>query len=199
MSNKGKMKIYLSERSAEALTKMQDMETWTVQPTMIRGRKALIDETEPCEPTVADALKRKHHLKQKKTAKPQLKPKPANVSPGAEGELSDGDGVTQYFDRTKKGRAALQKALKKLYLLDLEKFVNHPLFDPDGKCLMQNLNDITWPEIFNNIAGCMESTPLGGLFMVVPFLYTSFFILFHPLSSIFIHFHPFSSTGRFQL
>ena len=170
MGNKGNVKIKLSPESADAITRMSDMETWTVQPTMVRGRKPLIDPASPTEPTAEDAIRRKYNTKGKKAnpggkkvedTKPKkhiLKakaPRPeAEVDPDAAPKASD-------YHRSKASRALITKRLEELNRLDCDRFPQNPLFDVDGNCRMKGVQDVTWELIKLRAGFCCETMSLS--------------------------------------
>ena len=167
MGNKGNVKIKLSPESGDAISRISDMETWTVQPTMVRGRKPLVDPVNPSEPSQEDVIRRRCKVVKgkktnlggtkstdAKTKKHTLKakaPRPeAEVEPEAPPTASD-------YHRSKASRALITKRLEELNRLDCDRFPQNPLFDVDGNCRMKGAQDVTWQLLKIRAGPCFET------------------------------------------
>lgn len=168
MSNNGDMKFTLSDESAEAVTKVASLETWAVQPTMVRGRKALIDSQAPAEPTKIDVLRRKFKARRRGKGgdiAPKVKKFIAKVCSQRRKGKKDGhkehpiEGPEGYR-RSAIGRECVAAQMRKLQSLDWDKFPKKPLFNPDGQCQMKSFENFTWDQIIEYAPQCIECTCL---------------------------------------
>lgn len=167
MGNKGNVKIKLSPESGDAISRISDMETWTVQPTMVRGRKPLVDPGNPSELSQDDVIRRKYKvMKGKKTNPGGTKGAEAKTkkhilkakAPRPEAEVEpEGPPTASDYRRSKASRALITKRLEELNRLDCDRFPQNPLFDVDGNCRMKGAQDVTWQLLKLRAGPCFET------------------------------------------
>lgn len=119
------LEVILTSTSADALAKVEDLETWTVPPTMVRGSKAA-----SVAKAKAKAAPKVRATISKAKANSLLKPKfNMDVDAPEEEELP--------YRRTKLGREQISAALMAVRKKDWERFPSNPVFGANGECRMK--------------------------------------------------------------
>ena len=119
------MNITLTKESAEALTKVEDVELWTVGHTMVRGSNRALGGSGNVD-----------FSGQKKSGtvpKPKAKRKRKVEEVEEQQEPMNAD----LFRRSAPGRAAIQRALDEINVKDQAMFQKTPMFDLEGKCRLK--------------------------------------------------------------
>ena len=161
------MTVRLSVESAEALRNVQDLETWGVAPTMVRGsRRAANGEA----PTVAASRTRKAPAAKRHDFKGNIQKGKVIKSQKAKGKVASagvgidvGEAGPKDFGRNPSGRALIQTYMKQLYFLDGAVFKDKPLWTTDGYLRMKYAPASTtqWNELLEAAPACLEVKHLG--------------------------------------
>lgn len=190
--NCGNVKIVLSEASARALDHVEDLETWSVQPTMIRGAKNVVPSD--VEPLTKFAGKRPKKASGK-VDKINKKVKAA----GAPKEPSPSDD----YRRNAKGRDAIMQRVQDFINMDTRIFAGNPTFYTDGKCRINydGASNFSTAEIVAAAPQCLECVFLvrhGFQSMDLSILihtYSYIFILIRIYIDLCGHVHKYPSTS----
>eukprot|EP00435_Cladocopium_sp_Y103_P032820 s4175_g8.t1 len=128
----GKMKIILSDASADALSRVQGMKQWRVGPTMTRGSNKALDEL-PAPPK-PDVKKRKAKAAAKPAATKESKEKkPKKAEPAISLDMGPDAFARKHPSRPQ----ACKDFLEELLRIDKAAFHGVPLFNAEGVCRMK--------------------------------------------------------------
>lgn len=122
--NTGFYKVVLSEESAQALSRVVNLEMREIGPTMVRGRK-------PKKPSAKAAPKKvisDTFFKKKAPKKPEEKPEKKPTCPD--------NPCAKDYKRSQAGHLAIQTQLKRLNSLHADAFPSSAVFDSSGRCRM---------------------------------------------------------------
>ena len=164
----GRLKVILSEESANVLEKVHSLKRWEVAPPMSRGYRGPAQPAEkadvPKAKGVSTKKKNKKDKKNKKTVKFHIK-KP-KVDPGkSKGKivLQVEDCTDKSIRRTNEGREAVRSLLAVLLETYDKCFPQSPLFGSDGKLRMtfKGADKFTWQMIQNHGPKAMEALSLA--------------------------------------
>ena len=152
----GRVIIELSEASGEALNKVQDIESWSVGPTMKRGAGKGNAFAQDPAPKSRRRIRKKTIVKKsalknnKAKAKAQAKNRP---------EVSLEPPEAHDFRRGAKGHEHIREELRMLMDLASEKFPQSPIFDSNGNCRMKGAvaKKITRSQILEQGPLCIEA------------------------------------------
>ena len=141
-------KIKLTQESASALAKVEELELWTVGHTMVRGdQKVLGGEVEfsggkKSLPTLKGRRKRK-----------------TDDGPDNPEQIWQMD----LIGRNSAGRQALQRMLQHLQAKDEMAFASAPMFGLDGHCRLKlpQANEFTWNQLLKAGPEAIECVYLG--------------------------------------
>ena len=164
----GKMKITLSQESADMLVLLEEMRKWRVQPTMTRGANSVKTKPTHVKSFVGVDVKKKRRrgmkvkkeLKEKKEKKKKKKHIPANSTKDNVQEIKAADDIEEKdIRRGPGGQANIRILVQDLYDTDRQLFPKNPCFDEHGKCRMsfQGASLRTWEEILDASPATMES------------------------------------------
>ena len=135
----------ISFDSALALSHVDELETWGVAPTMVRGTKGLMKQQQEREAASVDkAMTKKFFLRT---------PKKVEEAPADPKEFSPED-----FRRSEQGRGCIKRRFNELFQLDGQRFRNYPLFDVHGFCRMkyEPAKVLKWEDLEQCVGRCME-------------------------------------------
>lgn len=141
------LEVKLSQASAEAAALAPELETWTVEPTMVRGQKRKASQGQGT--SFRQRVARKQG-KQAKKANPTAAKQPAPSAAELEPQtlvLSPDD-----FKRTAAGKAKIKECVQAVNALDYELHPRSRMFDALGVCRLKNCPRITLTE-------CIELAP----------------------------------------
>ena len=145
----------MSEESAESLAKLDELETWSVAPTMTRGSRKKPVTGAPVKKVSAEAAggkkRRRIKLVRRRVGKDKPKKKAAEKKPefGAEpGQIN----------RSSQGRELIQERLSELHSLEAMLFKETPLWSTDGFCRMKYgpAKMVQWKDVLEKAPACFE-------------------------------------------
>ena len=170
MWNDGMLKIYLTQQSADALSRVSELKPWPVHPTMVRGRTAVT------KPYVKAAVRKPQIRKGKRKADDtqQLDKEVQELLPGSKKPRGKADEIVvedlrdQDFRKTEKGRKAIMALMARLCESDAEKHEHSLLFGGDGKCRLNNesAKKVTRQQIIDSSPAALESMHLDTLMLI---------------------------------
>lgn len=164
--NNGFMRIHLTVQSAEALTRVESMRLWEVQPAMTRGRKTASASAKTKTTRKFARRRRKPQYKVGENGVPVLVQRPKKSrKKGAKKEkpkVLTEDPTAKDFRRSSKGSKLIREMLKDFRELDCWAFASSPIFDHSGQCRMKYppAADVTFQDIVENGPACVEMLPL---------------------------------------
>ena len=156
------MMIRLSRESADALSLVEELETWGVAPTMVRGSKQVAAANGVLPQPKKQARARRHGFKtdteKSKVIKANLK---AKVAKEAASQVHDAE--PSAYGRNEAGRALIQAKLRHIYKINDIVFKHKPLWNTDGFCLMAYApaQTVKWQEALELAPECLETMHLG--------------------------------------
>lgn len=173
-SNRGSVKVTLTQESCDCLALVSGIDVWSVAPTMVRGAKSKATagpekEIEPPKKKRKRFRVRRMISKKPDGKKTNKKPKRKNA-----GQVVDsGSDVEDFalpiepneshFKRNQAGRKCIVRMLQILYNLDASAFPAAPAFDADGVCRLktESAHGKVWSELRESGPRCIETMPPG--------------------------------------
>ena len=168
----GRMKVVISEESADVLTRVEGMKRWSVAPTMTRGAKKLGAaaskasvqdmKIKPSSPAKKQKSKDKTKDSKQKDKKQKDKTKVAKKIKKTKAPkvllLETDEPTPASFRRNNDGRAAVLSMMETLNDLDQKMFSRAPAFGQDGHCRLNfpDAKEFTWDEIKQHAVRTME-------------------------------------------
>eukprot|EP00438_Fugacium_kawagutii_P012511 Skav212719 [mRNA] locus=scaffold113:730213:738201:- [translate_table: standard] len=143
------LEVKLSQASAEAIPLAAELETWTVEPTMVRGQKRKAGNT-----SQATSFKQRVARKQAKKRKVAPTEKPGPTAADLEPQplvLSRDD-----FKRTQSGRAKIKECMSAIHELDYRQNPSSRMFDGSGVCRLRHCPRITLTECVELAPACLD-------------------------------------------
>lgn len=167
-----KVIVTLSAQSAAALTNVENIQRWRVDPTMTRGSKNSNDskafsfsfsakrkyaKSKATKPKMKTTQKKKG----KKNSEKEKKEKTENKK--TIHVLSVDDLRPRDIGRTEQGRNTVRALVVSILDADKAKFPKSPIFDGDGVCRMkfEGAANFTWPQIREGSPGAIECLSFG--------------------------------------